>query len=158
MKKTIIKIFDKIILLLLGFSGILYSCYKYGMPVDEYEITGTVTDVSRVPINNIRIVKQGGEYSGSGDTLYTNLQGKYTFNFWESRGVHLKVEDIDGEENGGEFLPREFDVQFSDADIVKKGRGNKKPDVYSKKVDIILLRDGEYPPVAYGPPQTPFEP
>jgi putative lipoprotein (rSAM/lipoprotein system) len=157
MKKTIIKIFDKIILLLLGFSGILYACCKYGMPANEYEIKGVVTDISREPIKNIRIVKQGG-FSESGDTLYTNPQGKYTFNFWGWHGVHLKVEDIDGEENGGEFLPREFDVQFSDADIVKKGRGNKKPDVYSKKVDIILLRDGEYPPVAYGPPQTPFEP
>ena len=149
MKKSIIKIFDKIILLLLGFSGILYSCYKYGMPVDEYEITGTVTDVLRVPINNIRIVKQGG-FSESGDTLYTNAQGKYTFNFRKSRGVHLKVEDIDGEANGGEFLPREFDVRFSDADLVKKGRGNKKPDMYSKTIDVILVREGEYPPVASG--------
>ncbi len=32
MKKLLIKLFDKIILLILGFSGILYACAKYGMP------------------------------------------------------------------------------------------------------------------------------
>ena len=56
MKKSFIKFFDKIILLLLGFSGIFYACYKYGMPADEFEIKGTVTDYSTKPIKNIRIV------------------------------------------------------------------------------------------------------
>jgi putative lipoprotein (rSAM/lipoprotein system) len=155
MKKPIIKLLDKIILLLLGFSGILYSCYKYGMPVDEFELSGTITDQTRTPINNIRIIKQRG-FSESGDTLYTNPHGQYAYNFWGERYVHLKVEDIDGEANGGEFLPVEFDVQFTDADLVKKGRRSKKPDLYSKTLNITLFRNEMIP--AYGVPVAPFEP
>jgi putative lipoprotein (rSAM/lipoprotein system) len=158
MKKPIIKFFDKIILLLIGLSGIAYSCYKYGMPVDEFEIKGAVTDISHVPVKNIRVIQQGGGHSEAGDTLYTNPQGQYAFTFWGGHRVHLKVEDIDGEANGGEFLATEFDVQFTDADLVKKGRRDKTPSVYSKTVDITLLREGEYPPIAYGPPVAPFEP
>jgi len=36
MKKLLIKLFDKIILLILGFSGVLYACAKYGMPAPDY--------------------------------------------------------------------------------------------------------------------------
>jgi putative lipoprotein (rSAM/lipoprotein system) len=158
MKKPIIKFFDKIILLLLGFVGILYSCAKYGMPVDEFEIKGAVTDITHVPIKNIRVVQRGGGHSESGDTSYTNPQGQYAFKLWGGHNMRLKVEDIDGEENGGEFLPIEFDVQFTGADLVKKGKRDKTPSVYSKTIDITLLRDGEYPPIAYGPPSAPFEP
>ena len=36
MKKSAIKFFDKIILLLLGFSGMFYTSCEYGMPAPEY--------------------------------------------------------------------------------------------------------------------------
>ncbi|MCL2290661.1 MAG: radical SAM-associated putative lipoprotein [Bacteroidetes bacterium] len=154
MKKPIIKFLDKVILLLLGFSGILYSCAKYGMPVDEFEIKGMVTDATYKPIQNIRVIRQ------KQDTLYTNSEGKYSFKFWGPNFVHLKIEDIDGDENGGEFATREIDVRFTDADLVKKGKKNKTADKYVKTLNIILWGTDDEPPVIveYGPPSASFKP
>jgi len=151
MKKPIIKLFDKLILLLLGMSGIIYSCAKYGEPVAEYEVYGTVTDTEKNPIENIRVSVKYLQ-----DTLYTNPYGKFDFKSWElSRTVRLKVEDIDGEANGGEFLPREIEVNFTSADLVKKGKRNK-PDKYAKKITVEMERDGVIP--LYGTPIAPFKP
>ena len=110
------------------------------MLVSEYEIKGVVTDQSKIPIQNIQVVKQNNH--DLGDTLYTNSKGEYNFKFWGSN-THLKFEDIDGEENLGEFIPIELNVQFTDADLVKKGRGNKTADVYAKTLDITLKRIDE---------------
>ena len=148
MKKLIIKLFDKLILLLLGFSGILYSCAKYGMPVDEFEIYGTVTDKEKNPIQNIRVTNPLVR-----DTVYTNAEGKFHYQFWESHS--LKLEDIDGEANGGEFLPQEIEVRFTEADLLKKGKRNK-PDKYAKTITVELERDGVIP--LYGTPTAPFKP
>jgi len=143
MSKSVIKFFDKIIIVLLGvvgLSGVLNSCYyKYGMPVTEYEINGVVTDKTTAkPIQNIRVIRQ--KYQEYGDTMYTSPQGIYVFKLWEdfSNPVHLKFEDIDGEENGGEFETQEIDVKITDADLVKKGRGNKTADKYLKIQNIQL--------------------
>ena len=134
MKKRVIKLFDKVILLLLGSSGMLYSCYKYGSIADEYEVYGTVTDKTGKPIQDIRI---SGHFDlGKDDTLYTNLEGKfYVKSHW---GASLTVEDIDGEANGGEFETQEINVKFTDADLIKRGRGEKTPDKYAKTVNIEL--------------------
>ena len=132
MKKQIIKFFDKVILLLLGSSGVLYSCYKYGMIEAEYEINGTVTDKMGKPIQNIRVIREGHFKI---DTMYTNSQGK----FHSKIGFHhLAIEDIDGEANGGEFETQKINVEFTDADLVKKGRGEKTPDIYKKTINIEL--------------------
>jgi hypothetical protein len=59
MKKPIIKLFDKLILLLLGFSPIFYGCPKYGEPVATYELKGTVTNKeTNRPIKHIQITTQ----------------------------------------------------------------------------------------------------
>jgi len=153
MKKTIIKSFDKIILLLLGFSGMFYSCYKYGMPVAEYEINGIVTDKESKPIQDIRVIRQA--YYDSNDTLYTNSEGKFYIKFFdESRYARLSIEDIDGEANGGEFASREVGVVFTDADLVKK-----KDDKYAKTIGIVLrtIDDDDYV-IMYGAPCAPFKP
>ncbi|MCL2168329.1 MAG: radical SAM-associated putative lipoprotein, partial [Lentimicrobiaceae bacterium] len=126
MKKPIIKFFDKIIFILLGFSGIFYGCPKYGMPEANYELKGTVTnkETSR-PVKHIQITSQIPHYKS--DTLYTNSNGQYNHQFREFyliEPLHLKFEDIDGEENGGEFISYEIDVDFSDAEQVKKGKGS----------------------------------
>ena len=154
MKKPIIKLFDKLILLLLGMSGIFYSCMKYGMPVDEFEIYGTVTDKEKNPIENIRVTNLD-----TNNPLYTSVDGKFRLKSEEFGFTHystlLKFEDIDGEANGGEFLPREIEVKFTEADIVKKGKRNK-PDKYAKKITVELERDGLIP--LYGTAAAPFKP
>jgi len=162
MKKSFIKFFDKIILLLLGLSGIFYACSKYGMPADEYELKGSVTDSSNKPIKNIRIIRER-YYEDRNDTLYTNSEGKYGFRIYgdyshySGQPIHLKIDDIDGEENGGEFVSTEMDVKFTDADLVKKGYGNKRGDKYVKIINIKLDKEDEIHP-EYGCPATPFEP
>jgi len=133
MKKRVIKIFDKIILLLLGFSGVLYSCYEYGAIADEYEVNGTVTDKTGKPIQNIRVISPNPFDS---DISYTNSEGKFhTKNYGHP---YLTIEDIDGEENGGDFETQKINVEFTDADLVKKGRGEKTPDIYKKTINIEL--------------------
>jgi len=163
MKRSFIKFFDKIILLLLGFSGIFYSCMKYGMPSDEFEIKGTITNHSKKPIKNIRIIRENFDYERRADTLYTNLEGKYSFKLYEGydinydKPIHLKIDDIDGEANGGEFLSKEIDVKFTGADLVKKGHGNKRGDKYVKILNVELYKVDEII-LMYGCPVAPFEP
>ena len=139
MRKPIIKFFDKIILLLLGFSGAMYNCGgMYGEPSADYEIKGIVTDKENAqPIKNIRVIHQ--RYR---DTIYTNAEGKYAFIY---KGdlldqLNLKVEDIDGEENGGEFETKELDVMITISDRVKKGKGTWDEGKYVKIQNIELER------------------
>ena len=148
MKKPIIKLFDKLILLLLGMSGIIYSCAKYGEPVAEYKVYGTVTDNAKNPIENIRV------YNKLVSTTYTNTEGRFCSESLEPY-LLLKIEDIDGEANGGEFLPQEIEVKFTRADLVKKGKRNK-PDTYAKKITVELEKDGAIP--MYGIPIAPYKP
>ena len=148
-KKKIIKVFDKIIVILLGvigLSGMIYSCYKYGMRVTTYEIRGKVTNKKNgKSIQNIRITKDKTEHSHSdlfpcsGDTLYTDSKGEYAFIAYEDfeYPVHLKVEDIDGEANGGYFSSQKIDVTITSKDRVKLKDGEK----YVKKQNFKLEKE-----------------
>ena len=148
MKKIFIKFFDKIIILLLGFSGMFYSCAKYGMVVAEYMLEGVVTDKETAkPIENIRIVRNNY------DTLYTNSQGQYIFLFHESKKAHLQITDIDYEENGGYFADKNIYVEFPEIDKINKKHRNSE----SVKTLNIKLEKQEYVP-AYGMPSTNFKP
>ena len=118
MKKQIIKCLDKIIVVLLGTFGILNcnSCLKmYGMPEIEYEpyLEGIITDKETSnPLQNIQII---GHYR---DTTYTDAEGRYSF-YNVPPNFHLKVEDIDGTANGGEFETKEMDVKFANDEYAK---------------------------------------
>jgi putative lipoprotein (rSAM/lipoprotein system) len=158
MKKPIIKIFDKTILLILGLSPIFYGCPKYGEPVATYELKGKVTDkeTSR-PIKHIQITSKIDEYHR--DTLYTDSHGQYDYkirDYFNNRPLHIKFEDIDGEENGGEFASQEIDIVFSDADMVQKGKGNWDKGVFVKTQNVQLEKDAIIP--LYGVPAAPFKP
>ena len=107
MKKSVIKFFDKIIVLVLGFSGVFSGCEllpenedpvcEYGMPHADYVIKGVVTDEETSnPIQNIRVIRQ--IYQEYGDTLYTDSEGKYAFEFYDfppspESTFHLKIEE-----------------------------------------------------------------
>ena len=154
MAKQVIKFWDKIVIVLLGvagLSGMFYSCYKYGMIEAEYEIKGTVTDKTKKPIQNIQVINQYER-----DTLYTDSDGKFYLKGWGEH-VRLKIEDIDGEANGGEFAPMEIDVEFTDADLVKRGRNNKTPDKYTKTINIALNKIDDVVQPEYGVPQASFK-
>ena len=133
MKKSFFRLFDKIVVLLLGCAGILTSCDQYvdeyGMPHADFELKGAVTSKATAqPIQNIRVVRPyfpGLELGYTpGDTVYTDKDGKYAFAFggWLEK-YQLKFEDIDGEENGGLFQPIEIEGKFTQADQVEKVKG-----------------------------------
>jgi len=163
MKRSFIKFFDKIIVLLLGFSGFFNSCEspaEYGMPHADFEIKGIATDeTNSQPIQNIRVIRQ--IYENFGDTLYTDSEGKYAFEFQEfppspESTFHLKIEDIDGEENGGDFGTKEIDVTITKADQVKKGDGSWYDGKFVKTQNIELEKTYEAP--LYGVFSATFKP
>ena len=139
-KKSFIRFFDKIIVLLVGVSGVFSACDKeniidtvpveYGMPHANFELKGTVTDeATSQPIQNIRVIRphfpDSELESIPGDTIYTDEDGKYAFAFggFPKEKYQLKFEDIDGEENGGLFQTKEIEGEFTQADLVEKGKG-----------------------------------
>jgi putative lipoprotein (rSAM/lipoprotein system) len=124
MKKSLIKSFDKIIVVLLAILRVFNSCSQpdeYGTPYADYELKGVVTDKeTSKPIKNIRVIHQTYR-----DTTYTDAEGKYAFIYDNNllEYLDLKIEDIDGEENDGYFAAQEMDVIFTETDKVKKGKG-----------------------------------
>jgi len=140
-KKSFFRFFDKAILLLLGSFGMFSACnlietpVEYGMPHADFELKGIVTDdATSQPIKNIRVIRPHfleseydhlpPEYKLFGDTVYTDENGKYIFEYnGMGKQYQLKFEDIDGMENGGLFQPKEIEGKFTQADQVKKGSG-----------------------------------
>ena len=144
MKKPVIKLFDKIIVVLLGFLGIFGGCKQEcnhemnGAPYADRTLNGVVTDKETSnPIKNICVINQ--TYS---DTIYTNAEGKYAFSYHGNivRTFHLKIEDIDGEENGGDFETQEIDVTFTKEDQVEPGDGNLYDGKFVKTQNIELQK------------------
>ena len=147
MKKSVIKFFDRIIVLLLGCLGLFCGCEKYnvdmyGMPVEygtpsgEYVLKGIITDKETSnPIKNIQVVRYR-------DTIYTDTEGKFIMlSYGGFSKFHLKIEDIDGEENGGDFQSEETDVEFTQADQVEQGDGNWNEGKFVKTLNIELEKN-----------------
>ena len=157
MKKAIIKFFDRIIILILGFSGLLYSCAKYGTIVSYiYEIKGVVTEKeTSKPIQNIQL---SGSVHNQVDSrsigeIYTNANGEYMYSGIieslrnEQQELILKIDDIDGVENGGKFISKEVDVIFTKNDQVKKEKGKlvKTINIELTKREIDIPLYGTFP-------------
>ncbi|MDD5891727.1 MAG: radical SAM-associated putative lipoprotein, partial [Bacteroidales bacterium] len=122
MKALIIKLF-KITLGLLGIA-MVDSCVakeEYGCPYADFEAKGVVTDEEGKGIQGIRVVISA-EYPNPvfepiTDTLWTNYNGEYVTGesyiddyFAYNDRVKLEFEDVDGQENGGEFQKVSIEV------------------------------------------------
>jgi len=148
--KKVIKIFDKVIVVLLGITGVFTGCKSdctdngihlmYGVLGTTYEIKGTVKNkANSKSIPNIQITRQVNE--NYADTLYTDSKGNYIYTFYnysEGSGypICLKFEDIDGDENGGNFASKEIDVKIAKVNKSCNGYGEK----YSKTENIKLTK------------------
>ena len=84
----------------------------YGTPSADFEVGGTVEDEAGNPVEGIRAIvkykRNMPESEWNGDTLYTDDKGRYyrdLGSLFPGSCDELKVvfEDIDGEENGGEY-------------------------------------------------------
>ena len=122
---------------LLGFSSCEWlgiGVCMYGEPHADFKAIGTVTDNSGKPVEGIRVaVQQHRHYENSesviydqndwydNDTLFTDSNGKYELVrsvFSAPNRVTIVFEDIDGEENGGEFEKAEVNPKVNQT---KKG-------------------------------------
>ena len=139
MKKLIFKPYDKIILALLGLIGLITGCdlihppvAEYGVPHADYEITGTVIDsITSAPVKNVQVIISRSVTTVQKDTTFTHVDtlavketdssGKYDAQFQtfplEDLSFNVKVNDIDGPSNGGEFLSKQLDIVFKLSDL-----------------------------------------
>lgn len=108
------------LLTLLGFGAV--SCEEsglggggnldaYGTPYVSYRITARVVNSEGVPIQGIEAT--GTDYETNSITVHSDEQGLISFtqrSFELPEG--LRIYDVDGEENGGEFKEKIVNVEF----------------------------------------------
>ncbi len=93
---------------------ILAACY--GVPVDEmyYKLVKTRTSTGEpIPGLRVRLFHNRTDV----DTFYTNQDGEVEFDVYNetvnSGGYSIKIEDVDGEENLGEFTEQQIPIDDS---------------------------------------------
>lgn len=151
MKDLIITLFK----ITLGMLGVVMvdSCVakaEYGCPHADFEAKGVVTDEDGNGIQGIRVVISAKYpdpiYTGDPitDTLWTKHNGEYVtgesyidddFAYMDS--VKLEFEDVDGQENGGEFHKVTIEVPVFK---VKEGDGNWYDGAYEAGADVTMLK------------------
>jgi putative lipoprotein (rSAM/lipoprotein system) len=165
MNKLVIRFWDKIIVVLLGMTGMFTGCNKikpdcdcvyyppierdtnevvimYGVLKADYVIRGTVMNQANLqPIPNIQISQQLSK-NGYNPVDITTLRGKYSFFYYNQTDnlIHLKVEDIDGKENGGDFKTKEVKIKFTEDDKEKMEKCNRDGGTFVKIQNIELKK------------------
>ena len=117
------------LLTLLGFgacSDSVDSVVEYGTPNADFQIKGQVTYEGGIPIPGIRVRAPYSYIDGSdGQSVLTDENGRFELDEFHSMLYgRLYVEDIDGEDNGGEFQSDTINVWDLPRKEVGKGDGN----------------------------------
>ena len=116
--------YKKIITLVIAALGFTTACSKivmeYGVPAASFELKGKVTDTLDNPIENIRVNIRTNDYPMK--EIFTDMEGNYFFGVGDISfsDITVKVEDIDGEENGGEFATQTISFPIKSSDYVKE--------------------------------------
>lgn len=133
---------------LLGFSscsGILDVPCEYGCPNSDFKTVLNVSDESGKPIQGIQIISNykypNDSELNKSDTLYTDsngMAGKTVNLITVPDRVGFTFNDVDGDENGGNFTS----VSISDSDIVrtKKSSGWYEGE-FTVTVNEVLKKD-----------------
>lgn len=135
MKNKAVKIFDKIVMALLGLFPFLAACDDprtlYGTPSATYVVKGKVTDeTTHAPLKNIRVMlHENDEYPEYRlDTVYTDELGAYNLTFKgytkQNLTIYLKAEDVDGDVNGGQYPAKEDTVVVTESNWDKSDAGS----------------------------------
>lgn len=126
---------------------------EYGCPMSRFSIKAKVTDTSDRPVDGIRV--EAVRYSSSGNAdvsfdpneAYSDTDGALVLNA-EAFGndtppltVTVKVEDVDGLENGGQFAGKEVEVNVTENDMVDSGTWVNSYSVDAG--DIVLDKSSE---------------
>lgn len=145
----------KLIKVALGVLGVALvdSCVakaEYGCPYADFEAKGVVIDEDGNGIQGIRVVISAEypnpNYTGAplADTLWTKHSGEYItgesyidddFAYMDS--VKLEFEDVDGQENGGEFQNVTIEVPVFK---VKEGDGNWYDGAYETGANVTMIK------------------
>lgn len=150
-------LFIRLIRVALGLLGVsvVGSCSafmtteEYGCPYADFEAKGVVTDEDGNGIRGVRVVISA-EYPNTGlppltDTLWSNSNGEYgteqPYMNWEfayKDSVKLEFEDVDGQENGGEFQKVTIEVPVFK---VKDGDGHWYSGAYEAGADVTMSKE-----------------
>lgn len=133
---------------LLGFS----SCElfqeqgdMYGTPIADYQVKGCVTDADDNPIAGLRVVITETGFGEECDmqTLTTNKNGEYISEKKERkyRTNTLTITDIDGDENGGSFKEKTFNLNEIKPVLDKSKAEGWYEGVYVYTINTSLLRE-----------------
>ena len=121
--------------------------FEYGTPLATFKVKGTVASTGKKPIRNIRAVLVeviGNEEDAfNADTVYTRADGTFDLKVTTSpqeTEFKLKLEDIDGAENGS-YAPKTVAVVFEKAKFTG-GNGWYKGDT-EKDVKTVELNPQE---------------
>jgi len=137
------KFFKNIAFPILGFIGLLTACSQNEKTLAYYEIYGTVVDsISSLPLIGMRVIREATEYLLFPDTLYTDSVGKYQLSFTDYYSKKpeftIKVEDKDGNLNGGDFATRKLKATFLKSDWVNLVTDGEYYGTAVKTIDIKL--------------------
>ena len=114
------------LLTMLGFESCSqYGPDEYGTPTVDYQVKGFVTDLLGTPIQGIKVRAPYSYIDGSeGQNVLTDENGRFELDEFHSMLYgKLYVEDIDGEDNGGEFQSDTIDIWDLPKKEVEKGSG-----------------------------------
>lgn len=141
---------------LLGFSSCSWlgiGVCMYGEPHADFKAIGTVKDNVGNPVEGIQVaIKQHRHYENTSsviydqndwydaDTVFTDSSGSYELTrsvFSEPHNVTVVFEDIDGEENGGEFEKAEANPKVTQT---KKGDKSWYGGAFETRADVVLKK------------------
>lgn len=90
------------------------AAYDYAAPGFIGNVQGLVTDTEGTPLNHIKVTLDCGEDIGQ-TTVYTSLKGEFLADIDPATQILvITLEDIDGEENGGQFEPMSDQITLLD--------------------------------------------
>ena len=137
------KLVKNSILLVIVCIGFITACTDNKNKLAYYQINGTITDsLTTNPLEKIRIIREGTDYLLYSDTTYTDSIGKYHFELTDyyanNATFSIKVEDVDGESNGGDYVTRRLNIVFSKSDWINIATESEYYGTASKNYDIKL--------------------
>ena len=152
------------VLALLGFASCEefgFGRVEYGCPSVDYKVSGTVTDANDNPLEGVRVIIRKRDdnvptpreyyvddlgnthiYEGD-DTLFTDAKGKYESGELNNVGIwgqKVYFDDVDGDANGGEFLPDSVLLRTAPKKQIKEGSGQWYEGSFKYTVDVQLQK------------------
>ena len=151
MKNRIHHLWEKLASLILGLLGfascgeiekILEAPDMYGQPHADFKALGTVRDEDGNPIKGIQVtVRQLWSYDEPADNkLFTGAEGTYQLIrevFDGPESVTVTFEDVDGEENGGDFASAEVSPEVVQTE---KGDNDWYGGAFEARADVVLKK------------------